>query len=218
MRTTAKGLLLAALASVVITGSATSSQAQWFTYRPPVIMDEMTPREIVHSIRSQGFRNPSHPQYRDDLVVVSATEPSGRRVRLLLDVYSGRIVDIRPLAHRSVQERREAPRPREQVVQRVPDQGAAIRRSVPDSEQRARVTPERPTIIRREPMLPAPQQKVTPEAQTPAKAPPQATVGSGTRTEPRRIDMVPPAGLDSAPAAPKPLPAPAPIIPPAALE
>ncbi len=223
-RSAAQSLVLTGLTIAFIGCASLPAQAQWFTYRPPVIMDEMTPREVVHSVRRQGFINPSQPQYRDDFVLLTATEPGGRRVRLLLDVYSGRIVESRPLGHRSVQERRE------QVVQRVPDQGATIRRAVPDSEQKTRSTPERPSVIRREPMLPPqinpsqaiPRQQIAPRNQVTPVAPvtpPQAAVGSGTKTEPRRIDMVPPAGLDDVPTAPRPVPgAPINSVPPAALE
>jgi hypothetical protein len=227
-RSAARSLLLTGLTIAFIGNATMDAQAQWFAYRPPVIMDEMTPREVVYSVRRQGFSNPSHPQYRDDFVVLTATEPGGRRVRLMVDVYSGRIVDSRPLAHRSVQERREPARPREQVVQRAPDQGATIRRNVPDSEQKARATPERPSVIRREPLLPPqanPAQQRQPQIlrnqnNLPVqKAPPEASVGSGTKTDPRRIDMVPPAALEDVPKAAKPAPS-APInsVPPAALE
>jgi hypothetical protein len=232
----ARSLILTGLTIAFVGISSIGAQAQWFTYRPPVIMDEMTPREVVHSVRRQGFINPSLPQYRDDFVVLTATEPGGRRVRLMMDVYSGRIVERRSLGHRSVQEQREPSqaqdprRQRDQVVQRVPDQGAAIKRSVPESEQRTRATPERPSVIRREPLLPpqanpsqaAPGMLRSPKNQetpVPQAAPPQAAVGTGTKTEPRRIDMVPPAALDDVPAAPKRAPG-APInnVPPAALE
>jgi hypothetical protein len=227
-RSTARSLLLTGLTIAFVGGVSAGAQAQWFTYRPQVIMDEMTPREVVHSVRRQGFSNPSHPQYRDDFVLLTATEPGGRRVRLVVDVYSGRIVDSRLLGHRSVQERREPARPREQFVQRVPDQGATIRRNVPDSEQKTRATPERPSVIRREPLLPPQANPANPRQQqllknqnAPAapKAPAEATVGSGTKNQPRRIDMVPPAALEDVPKAAAPAPgAPINSVPPAALE
>jgi hypothetical protein len=202
----------------VSTGMA---QAQWFMpprYYPPVVLDEVTPREVHGLVRRQGYRNPSSPVYRDDVVIVSALDPSGRRVRLVMDVYSGRIIDRQAAP----------PRPREQVVQRMPDQGPTIRRTAPEQTERSAVTPERPTTIRREPMLPpqvttpAPPRSRIVQPDKPAAAPPrppEAAVGSGTREAPRRIEMVPPAELDAPP--PKPaVPAGPPInsVPPAGLE
>jgi hypothetical protein len=216
-----RGSLRAALAAggllFVSTGMA---QAQWFIpprYYPPVVLDEVTPREVHGLVRRQGYHDPSSPVYRDDVVIVSALDPSGRRVRLVLDVYSGRIID-----------RQAAPQgPRERVVQRVPDQGPTIKRTVPEPAERRAVTPERPTTIRREPMLPpqvttpAPPRSrtVQPEKPVAPPRPPEAAVGSGTREAPRRIDMVPPAELDAPPARPA-APAGPPInsVPPAGLE
>ena len=220
--------ILAALAvGVSALGSVSHAQAQWFTYRPPVIMDELTPREVSQIVYSQGYRQPSRPVYRDDVVIVAAVAPSGQRVRLVLDVYSGRIVD-------RLSAPQERPKPREQVVQRVPDQGSSIRRTVPDTAERARAAPERPSTIKREPMLPPqpslpqqsrptqekllPQKPVTGQPNAPAQ-PPQASIGSGTKAAPRRVDMVPPAELDSAiPTAKLPTGAPINSVPPAGLE
>jgi hypothetical protein len=219
-----RGSMRAAFAAcVIVSGSAGIAHAQWFQryYQPPVVMDELTPREAVQRVLAQGYSKPSRPIYEDDVVVLSATEPSGRRVRLVLDVYSGRIID-------SITIRTARPaRPHEQVVQRAPDQGPTIRRSVPDPVEPTRATPERPATIRREPMLP-PQtttpvpsrpRVVAPETpQAPAR-PPEASVGTGTKDMPRRIEMVPPAALDAPPAPTRP-PAGPPInsVPPAALE
>jgi resuscitation-promoting factor RpfA len=215
--------LRAVLAAGVLLIVSTSAQAQWFTpprYYPPVVLDELTPREIHGSLLRQGFNNPSRPVYRDEVVIVSARDRSGRHVRLVLDVYTGRIVGSRALA--------PPPRPREQVVQRVPDQGPAIRRTVPEPTERSAVTPERPTTIRREPMLPpqaappAPPRNrvVQPENQpTAAPRPPEAAAGSGTRNAPRRIDITPPAELDAPPARPvAPTGPPINSVPPAGLE
>jgi hypothetical protein len=217
-----RGSLRAALAAgALLFVSAGIAQAQWFMpprYYPPVVMDEVTPREVHGLVLRQGYSKPSNPVYRDDVVIVSALDPAGRRVRLVMDVYSGRIID-----------RQAAPqRPREQVVQRVPDQGPTIKRTIPEPTERSAVTPERPTIIRREPLLPPqvttpapPRSKVVqPEKPVaPPPRPPEAAVGSGTREAPRRIEMVPPAELDAPPARPLPPAGPAiNSVPPAALE
>ncbi len=219
----AKGSARAALvAGAFLTLSVGVAQAQWFaprTFYPPVVLDELTPREIHGRVQREGYSSPSRPVYRDDVVLVTAVEPSGRRVRLVLDVYTGRIVDRQAVPQ---------PRPREQVVQRVPDQGPTIRRTVPEPTERSAVTPERPTIIRREPLLPPqppsaspPRGRVAvpekPAVETPR--PPEAAVGSGTRTTPRRIEMTPPAELDAPPVR-QPVPSGPPInsVPPAGLE
>ena len=53
--------ILAALAvGVSALGSVSHAQAQWFTYRPPVIMDELTPREVSQIVYSQGYHR--YPQ------------------------------------------------------------------------------------------------------------------------------------------------------------
>jgi hypothetical protein len=220
---------IAAAAVLLSTGSA---QAQFF-YRPPVVAEELTPREAHYAVARYGYRPAGRVSYQDDVVVVPAVAPDGRRFRIVLDVYSGQILNSTPLAsihpQRDLKKRevRRAPQqPRERVVQRVPDQGPAIRQGVPNPETRAKVspdtpraTPENPTVIRRQPMLPPQNQPVvrqpTPDAAP--KAPPEAAVGSGTRQQPRRIDgLPPPAALD----APRSTTPEAPInsVPPAGLD
>jgi len=205
-----------AVAPLVVIDSA--AQAQWLgygpygRYAPPVVMEEMSPRELAQVVRAQGFGKPSQPVYHDEVAIVTASTSDGRRVRLTIDAFSGQILGSTLLAPARPRPQREHPT----VVQRVPDQGAAIRRSVPDQDKRVRATPEKPTIVRRQPMLPAPQTspgvqtlpgaKSTPTEQTPALKEQQSTapaagsgntVGSGTKTSPRKIEMVPPAELDS---------------------
>jgi hypothetical protein len=194
-------------------------------YRPPVVHDELTPREIVNALQARGFRNIGRPAYGEETAAVVATDPGGQRVRVRVDLYSGAIVDRRRLP---------------QVAQRAPDQGAAIRRAVPDPvertratppevQERGRATPDKPTVIRREPLLPpqtttpAPPRNnrvVQPERPAPAAKPPEASVGSGTRNQPRRIDIItPPAPLDAPPDRPvAPAGPPLNSVPPAGLE
>jgi hypothetical protein len=182
-------------------------------YRPPVV-EELSPREVMAAVQRQGFRDPSGFRYDDDVAVVTATARDGRRFRLEVDIYSGRIVDTFPVR----------PEPRPQVAQRAPDQGAAVRRAVPEQRNDVRVTPERPpTTIRREPLLPPqPQQAKPPPKAEPRPQPPtaQQQPPAGTRAAPRRIDITPPAALDDvrppAPAAPSGPPINS--VPPAALE
>ena len=211
------------LATGALSLSTVSAQAQWFghPYRPPVVYDELTPREMAFAVVRQGYRSPSQIAYRGDFAAVNAIDADGRPVRLALDIYSGRIVNSTYLTQSPPKPRQK----REQIVQRVPDQGAVIRNTVPDASTKTRATSERPSIIKREPLLP-PQgpvipkkQLVTPEKPAQPAQPPQATVGSGTKNTPRRIEFGPPAELD-APPLPQKLPTEAPInsVPPAALE
>ncbi len=185
-------------------------------YRPPVVLDELEPREIVTALERRGFSSISRPVYRDDVAFVRAVNPAGRPVRLTIDIFSGRILD------REID--REERRP--QVVQRLPGQGPAIREAVPETRTPARAAPETPPETKREPVVPrqatppAPPRNeriVRPEKQAPAAKPPEAAVG--TRQQPRRIEIAPPAPLD-APAAPSPKPAEPTInsVPPAPLE
>jgi hypothetical protein len=227
-------------AGALVLASAGVAQAQWFglhygprydydeTYsywrpyrqRPPVVLDEMRPGEIVSALQARGFTRVSRPVYADDVAVVRAVNPNGRPVRLTIDIYSGRIVDRAP----------EPVERRPQVTQRAPDQGPTIRRTVPEPTAPARAAPERPPEIKREPVTPraatppAPPRKeriVRPERPAPAPKPPEAAIGSGTKAQPRRIEIAPPppAPLDAPPApAPKAPEAPINSVPPAPLE
>ncbi len=211
---------MALAASVLLLSSAGVAQAQWFGpryYQPPVVLEELTPREVIGRVRSLGYSKPSRVEYRGDVVVVAATDPAGRRVRLVLDAYSGRLVD-----------RAAVPQPRQNAVLRAPDQGAAIRNTVPEQIERTRATPEKPPTIPREPVKP-PQSAVPalpktsivqPEKPVEAPKPPEASVAIGTRDQPRRIDITPPAPLDApvqAPRAQSPAP-PLSNVPPVGLE
>jgi hypothetical protein len=205
---------------VLVLSCAGTAQAQWFApryYQPPVVLEELTPREVLGRVRSLGYSSPSRLDYRDDVVIVSATDPSGRRVRLVLDVFSGRLI-----------ERSTAPQPRQNVVQRAPDQGSTIRNTVPEQTERTRAAPEKPVTIPREPVKP-PQSAtpalpkssiVQPEKPVEPPKPPEASIGSGTRDQPRRIDITPPAPLDAPVEAPKTRPATPPLnsVPPVGLE
>lgn len=231
-KTSAAAILAGGLLAIGAPGTA---QAQFFFhsyYRPfqyhlnlgrPFhhelpIAEELTPREIVASVSRHGFRDVSRPAYEDDVAIVTATGRDGRRMKLEVDVFSGRIVDQLPV------------RPeRRKLAQRAPDQGAAVRRGVPEQRRDVRIAPEPtpatrpPTTVRREPMLPpqpgqvrpAPKAEPRPQPPTAQQVPP-----AGTRATPRRIEMTPPAPLDDVrPPAPSQPPGP-PIgsVPPAALE
>ncbi len=188
--------------------------------RPPVVLEEMEPREIVSALEARGFTRVSRPVYREDLAIVRAVNPAGRPVRLTIDIFSGRILD----REFDRLEQREERRP--QVTQRAPGQGPAIRDAVPETAPPARAAPEPRPEIRREPVTPrqatppAPPRNeriVRPEKPAPAAKPPEAAVG--TKEQPRRIEIAPPAPLDAPPApAPKPAEPPINSVPPAPLE
>jgi hypothetical protein len=179
-------------------------------HRPPVIAEELTPGEVAAVVRDHGFRDASRPRFEDDVALVTATDRNGNRLRLSIDLYSGRIVETEPVRPQ-----------RERQVQRAPDQGGAVRRGVPETREDVRAAPDRPpTTVRREPMLPPqPQQEAKPPPR-PAQ-PPTAGVAPGTKAQPRRIEITPPAALDDVKRPPAPAaPAGPPInsVPPAALE
>jgi hypothetical protein len=216
-------------------GAPTAAQAQFFyhSFQRPFqfylnygrphhhgmpLAEELTPREIMHAVSRYGFRDISRPSYGDDVAIVTATARDGRRLRLEVDVFSGRIVDTFPLR----QDRR-------QLAQRAPDQGAAVRRGVPEQRRDVRTAPETapasrpPTTVRREPLLPPQPQQTRPAPGTePRPQPPVARQqpAPGAPAGPRRIDITPPAALDEArpplPAAPSGPPINS--VPPAGLE
>jgi hypothetical protein len=198
-------------------------QAQWYGYRhhyfvpqqPPVIdMVEMSPRDLSHAVRSQGFNRPSRPIYQDEVAVLTAVHPNGQPVRITIDIYSGQILNLAPVANRKVArvrpEARQVSRDDEplkrspRIVERSPELRPPARRA-PEAE-RGMATPEKPTIVRRAPMLPA-QSGKPPLAEKPDTSPEKPmigqaasnldSVGSGTRSVPRRIEIAPPTPSDA---------------------
>jgi hypothetical protein len=198
--------LLAAfcLAGGVFAGSAPAS-AQFYHYGypghhrgysyfpAPTAVYELSPRQINQMVTRQGYRPEAFPVYDDEVAVVVATDAVGRRMRLTVDSYSGRIVASRPL---------EAGKPRQQVAARSQDQKAA--------------PPKQPDASRRNaaPLAPPPPAKPPARAEQP-KQPAQAL---GTRAAPRRIDIPPPAALDGGGPPREPAQAPINSVPPAALD
>jgi hypothetical protein len=237
-RLSGRTALFAVATVAALTGAPTAASAQFqvfggpfyhsFSYRthffrphvyqPPVLEEELSPRAILGAVHRQGFRNASRPVYREDVALVTATDRQGRRARLSVDTFTGRIVDLQPLA----------PERRERLAQRAPGEGAAVRRAVPDNRRETSAPAERspaprpPTTVRREPMLPPQPQQATPP-RPPVTRPPTAEaapVQPGTRAAPRRIDVVPPpAALDDVrPPTVAPSGPPINSVPPAALE
>jgi hypothetical protein len=203
MTSRASALKAMLLASGIMFMAAPAS-AQWFAsaYRPPVIMDELSPREVMQVAARHGFSQISRPVYGDDFAVVSATDRQGRRAKVMIDSFSGRMLRTMPMAG-GADVRRDAPKPREQVAQvRSPAVAPAVRQAVPDAPTQTRATPDKPTIVRREPMLPAQPMTQNPKAGATVVAPVPPT-SPQTAAQPRRIGMVPPAELDAPPTAPR---------------
>jgi len=89
----AAGLLAAAAALTLASGVAL---AQGY-YAPEIYDEPLSPREVVRSVRSEGFAQISRPRLTRGFYVVEGTDVNGWRMRLLVDAYSGAIVDARPL-------------------------------------------------------------------------------------------------------------------------
>jgi hypothetical protein len=201
------------LALITVTSLTSVADAQWYGYRHgffpplppqtfPVEPDEMSPRELTHAARAQGFRRPSRPIYHDDFAVLNAIHPNGQPVRVTLDIYSGRIINLVPLAQRPVarsrpviretlQEREVEPRrPKTRTVERSPDMRPPVSREKPSAERNQGATPEKPTIVRRTPMLP-PAETKAPNKDTSTAAGAGSNVETGTRAAPRRIEITP---------------------------
>ncbi len=193
-------------AGALMLTSAGSAQAQFFGfrydggygepysywgrhYRPPVVLDELEPREIVSALEARGFSSISRPVYREDVAIVRAVNPAGRPVRLTIDIFSGRILDRESTGAASGEERRP------QVVQRVPGQGPAVRETVPETRTPARAAPERRRRRsasrlcqgrRTPPSPPRAERIVRPERPPPAAKPPEAAVGTRQQPPPHR--------------------------------
>jgi hypothetical protein len=162
-------------------------------FPPPTTVYELSPRQINQMVTRQGYRPEAFPVYDDEVAVVVATDTLGRRMRLTVDSYSGRIVARRPL---------DAGKPRQQVAARPLDQKAA--------------PPKQPDASRSNaaPLAPPPPAKPPVRAEQP-KQPAQAL---GTRAAPRRIDIPPPAALDGGDPPRGPAQAPINSVPPAVLD
>jgi hypothetical protein len=222
-----KAGLALGLSMLAVTSMIGAAQAQWYGYRQgffspppplPVEPDEMSPHELTHAVRSQGFRRPSRPVYHDEVAVLNAIHPNGQPVRVTLDVYSGQIVNLTPLAQRPVPRSRpviretlqqrdvEPRRPKTRTVERSPEMRPPARRETPSVERKEgerkngatpnAATPAQPTIVRRAPMLP-PQDTKAPNNGTSTAAGAGSNVGAGTRAAPRQIEITPPARSDA---------------------
>jgi hypothetical protein len=230
-----QGALVACALSAL---GAAPAQAQFFGYWPGFgsyrTYELMSPRDIIASVREQGFVRPSRPVFQGQFYVVDASDRRGYRVRLFVDSYSGGIRDAVVLAEprvvnvpRATRPRDQAPRrelqdrdPEDNVVQRAPDAGTQVPRTRPLPPAPVRTTPaERPEVPRAQPTQPRPPAPATqPRAANPQPAAP-GSVGTGTREAPRRIDIAPPAPLDEVRPQPRQAPgAPINSVPPAILD
>lgn len=89
----AAGLFAAAAAFVLASGVAL---AQGY-YAPEIYDEPLSPREVVLAVCAEGFAQISRPRLTRGFYVVEGTDVNGWRMRLLVDAYSGAIVDARPL-------------------------------------------------------------------------------------------------------------------------
>lgn len=86
--------LLAAVAALTLASGVALAQGY---YAPEIYDEPLSPREVVRSVRSEGFAQISRPRLTRGFYVVEGTDVNGWRMRLLVDAYSGAIVDARPL-------------------------------------------------------------------------------------------------------------------------
>jgi hypothetical protein len=209
--------------------SALPASAQWFgrSYAPVIIEeDNLRPSEVARIIERMGYRQVARPRLVRDSYLVDATTRGGTRVRLVVDAFTGHVVDSFLAPQQVIPQQVERPRPhppRERIVRAPEGEDESPARdgrpqvvpSVPRAEP-PRQEPRPPTVVRREPMLPpqappsaapAPRPPQPPQARpatppaAPAAQPPVAQQpGTGTRVQPRRIDGAPPppAPLDDA--------------------
>jgi hypothetical protein len=57
--------------------------------------DVVSPRAIVHDLRMQGFSYISRPALAGQFYQVKARDPNGKKVKLSIDAYSGRIAKVK---------------------------------------------------------------------------------------------------------------------------
>lgn len=224
----ARALLLAGAGAAAVLAVSGAASAQWYGrpfifQNPPVIVEEdnLSSREIAAIVRRLGYRDVARPRFTGDEYVVDATTRAGTRVRLVLDAFTGHMIDsyLAPEAAPRRVVRTEEPRPRAPVPTARPvlppsdAESPQVAPRPPRASETPRATPSNPTVVRREPLLPpqaspppavtpAPAPRPAPQARPARPAPEQPTarapapapagVGTGTRQQPRVIPGAPP--------------------------
>lgn len=98
---------IASAAAFTIAAAAPAS-AQYYRWGPdvppPGYGGRIHPQHIEAMVRSMGFQPVAEPRVRGPLWVTHAVDRNGRHVRVLIDSFSGRVIDVlqRPVPPRSV--------------------------------------------------------------------------------------------------------------------
>lgn len=92
-------------AALLALAAATPASAQyWGPPPPPAYGGRIPPQHIEEMVRSLGFQPVAEPRPRGPLWVTHAVDREGRQVRVLIDGYNGRVIDVlrRPVPPRVV--------------------------------------------------------------------------------------------------------------------
>lgn len=95
-------------AAILMIAAATPVSAQHYRWGPdappPGYGGRIHPQHIEAMVRSLGFQPVAEPRARGPLWVTHAVDREGRHVRVLIDSFSGRVIDVlaRPVPPRSV--------------------------------------------------------------------------------------------------------------------
>jgi len=90
-------ILLSAGAAIVLalTASAASADDYYDNGGYGYSQGTVSPRSIVQDLQYQGFSNISRPALAGQFYQVKAIDPNGKKVKLYIDAYSGRIVKVK---------------------------------------------------------------------------------------------------------------------------
>jgi hypothetical protein len=95
-------------AAVLMIAAATPASAQYYRWGPdappPGYGGRIHPQHIEAMVRSLGFQPVAEPRARGPIWVTHAVDRNGQHVRVLIDSFSGRVIDVlqRPVPPRSV--------------------------------------------------------------------------------------------------------------------
>lgn len=98
-------LLSGALLALAAVSPASAQYAHWDAPPPPPSYGgRIHPQQIEEMVRSMGFQPVAEPRPRGPLWVTHAVDRGGQQVRVLIDGYSGRVIDVlrRPLPPQNV--------------------------------------------------------------------------------------------------------------------
>lgn len=204
-------LLLAGAGLATLMTLASPAAAQWygrplFYSSPPVIVEEdnLSAREIAAIVRRMGYSDVSRPRFAGDEFLVDATTRAGTRVRLVLDAFTGHLIDSYLAPEAAPRRVARIEEPRRRVVpaepQRSPPAGEGespqLAPRPPQAVAPPRATPSAPTVVRREPLLPpqAPIQTAPPATVIPPVQRREIPQAQPQRPQPRQPSAQAPAG------------------------